>query len=174
MDGDNAIGAVALALDSIAGRIVAGHTELLNTYVLTNAGTELVGTRYDAVLTEPEVWLIFGQFDFSIGTISAGNSAIGAILVDGVGRPGQVAGDMNSTGRGGGTLLQVVALPPGAHYAYLRAHKSTTAGAANANAQNCRMTVLRIPTPTAPAAARPGDEQLPELTPHAPDSEPAI
>lgn len=146
MDGDNAMGALAGAVDAALGRISAGMTFLAADYVLTGTATLMPSTRYDATITDREIWVVTAVWDITVSVAAAGIYAVGTAVVDGNVLPQLTACDMNAVNRSSLTLVHVTGiLPAGAHYVTMRAGKTAGTATATANQSNTRMTILRIP-----------------------------
>jgi len=180
MDGDNAIGALAQAIEGVIGGIRISESVNASNYTVTDTSTELTGTRQTITTAEREYWLILGIWDFSVTTAGGANAARGTLYGDPLpplGLGGQyVQFGLDQVNRGNGIMSAVTpVLEPGTYAVWQRAHKTTTGGVVICNALNTRMTIIRIPAGLLPAMSRPAPEPgAPELTPHAPDSEPAI
>jgi len=177
MDGDNAIEALARAVEDVFGGIIAIEKPATATLTLTNGPVEVPGTRYDVTTTVPEIWIVAGVWDFLTSTAAAvGNSNLGTLYWDAVTQPGQAVVDIAHVNRTAVSTFAVLAAAPGAHSLLQRAQKTTTGGAATCGHPHTRMTVLRIPVGSIALldALRAGGGESPAMTPHAPDSEPAI
>jgi len=146
MDGDNAIGALAQAIEDTIGSIRAARAELSADLTLTTSHANLAGCNVTAVTIVPEIWLLIGTYDFQVTGAGASTLARGALVIDNVEQPQLANFDMYAVSRGTVSQTHVTGvLAPGTHTAILRGFKSTASGAAAAVAGATNITVLRIP-----------------------------
>jgi hypothetical protein len=134
MDGDNAIGALAQAVEAVLWPSLAG---LVPVYLRAN-GQLVLGTA-DVLVPHPTWWqvtptaqevaLVVASFDLNITTAGAG-VCTGSIFSDGVTRGGGGTYGPAATGRASVIHVATVALPPGPHTIDLRARKSLAGGVA--------------------------------------------
>jgi hypothetical protein len=140
MDGDNAIGALATAIENVVypqfRDIIPQMWRATGQLVLTSSGdVQVPGMAVPGgglVVDQTETAAIFAALDFNIVTAGVGVCSA-AVFVDGVSRGGGSAFGLGPTGVGRGSVmsLTMAALVPGQHLIDVRAKKSTNAGVAN-------------------------------------------
>lgn len=162
MDGDNAMGALALAVESV---IYPYFTGLIPAYyratgqlVLTTADQQVPGLAVPGagfVSNGPETLMIMASTDFQIVTAGVGVCSH-AVFVDGVSRGGGGAFGLGATGVGRMAAVSVTmaALNGGTHSIQIMAKKNAGGGVANVEVASVGlgsvsmsyMTIMRFPT----------------------------
>jgi hypothetical protein len=140
MDGDNAIGALATAVESLLYPYLTGLSPIYyratGQLVLTSAGDVIVpGMSVPGggfVSDGPETLMLLAATDFNIVTAGVGVCSH-AVFVDGVSRGGGGSFGLGPTGVGRASImsLTMAAMNGGQHTIDVRAKKSTNAGVAN-------------------------------------------
>jgi hypothetical protein len=140
MDGDNAIGALALALENViypefTGLIpqmwrATGQLVLTSSADTIVPGMSVPGGGF--ISDGPETLMCLAACDFNIVTAGVGVCSY-AVFVDGISRGGGGSFGLGATGVGRASILSVTmaAMNGGQHLIDVRAKKSTNAGVAN-------------------------------------------
>lgn len=146
MDGDNAIGALATAVEGVLSTLVQpiGFSQCGATLTLGTTDVVLSGTSVAFTPTVLETVFVLAIFDFDIQTAPV--TALGSIYLDGAGRTGQAIHSPSTASRACVCQGTVFSAPAGPHTVDLRARKTLASGVAVAQAQSSRIFIARFRT----------------------------
>jgi hypothetical protein len=140
MDGDNAIGALAQAIEDlllpnlrdVSPAMYRATGQLVLTSSADSPVPGMVVPGGGLQVTQLETALLLAACDINIVTAGVGNVSY-AVFVDGVSRGGGGTFGLGPTGVGRASILSttLASLPPGTHTIDVRARKSINAGVAN-------------------------------------------
>src|SRR5262245_9349798 len=155
MDGDNAMGALAQAIeDALAARFGsfnATENRMTGSDLTLAVGyVDVPGCSISYTSTVPERAVIVASFDANI-TVAGASGFQGIILVDGATQQGSAFFSLGASGTGRAVIaipsVTIPTLAPGAHTIKLQAHKNAAPATIllMQNLQSTKLVVLRVP-----------------------------